>query len=949
MSLEEIFTKITNLSKSIDAAESSYQLPLNRSSVFKHNLEEATNKSSGNSFNEDQILPIIVTNQMRESIQIFKNAAIKKEKYLVKKNSSKKFSTNKKRFNSLQQNLDSSDISTDDETSNSFAYNQSTQELLKQATNDENNNLRLDETMNDVTNAKKPSDEVDLSATYNTNELTSLLSATMADRDVTMTEEEMTSEEREAARKKSLMRNVDEITVKSNSGASGVIVAAAADDEEEEEEEECVDDGNSTSGDVEDTNVIQEDVQDTKLVAEEAQDTNVVAEEDAEDINSCPEDVEDVDSAVEDTQDTNPGVEVAQNINTSPKDDEDTKAAQEDAEDTNVGSGEDEDIYPCPEDAEDVDLAADDVEDTKAAQEDIQDINPGAKDAEDTNVGSGEDEDIYPCPEDAEDVDLAADDVEDTKAAQEDIQDINPGAKDAEDTNVGSGEDEDIYPCPEDAEDVDLAADDVEGTNVDPEDVEDTNPCPEDVEDTDLAVEDAEDTNPCPEDAEDVDLAVEDAEDTNLTLKDCQNLSIKELRSPKDEDLVIDLKTEISPYMGGKRFVEYNQQFCLNSQLIGQNQQIVEIDDNQLQTSDLCETVEVTFSKPKEEKNYLENELERFEKEESTNHNQANYYCNYKPLPTWQDYRNDSNLTSSGYLTPTTSERFYTLTKGLRPLPKLSSPLTGRDLYNSNLSTASCSYYNDDNQRNLNEFETTTSLDTEQLLLDLQKKQQLELEELQLLHQEQIEQFKKNLDSKTPWPSLRVSISNAADKVDDNYLIWNKFSALIKGHLTRKLLYSKPTTMLMQCIRDTSRTLLSLQEDKMKNKEDQIFIERLYTQVRSALYDFHDIFFKTTIKEKMEIIRNSHHYEVKENISPKVVIPKLSKATQKSLERKRSKRMIKTSTSSSSSSSRTTPIPSSSNSFKQVKSKISHMWKNDSKSRKNRSNTKVLSTRRANL
>jgi len=802
MSLEEIFTKITNLSKSIDAAESSYQLPLNRSSVFKHNLEEATNKSSGNSFNEDQILPIIVTNQMRESIQIFKNAAIKKEKYLVKKNSSKKFSTNKKRFNSLQQNPDSSDVSTDDETSNSFAYNQSTQELLKQATNDENNNLRLDETMNDVTNAKKPSDEVDLSATYNTNELTSLLSATMADRDVTMTEEEMTSEEREAARKKSLMRNVDEITVKSNSGASGVIVAAAADDEEEEEQ--CVDDGNSTSGDVEDTNVVQEDVQDTKLVAEEAQDTNVVAEEDAEDINSCPEDVEDVDSAVEDTQDTNPGVEVAQNINTSPKDDEDTKAAQEDVEDTNVGSGEDEDIYPCPEDAEDVDLAADDVE----------------------------------------------------------------------------------------------------GTNVDPEDVEDTNPCPEDVEDTDLAVEDAEDTNPCPEDAEDVDLAVEDAEDTNLTLKDCQNLSIKELRSPKDEDLVIDLKTEISPYMGGKRFVEYNQQFCLNSQLIGQNQQIVEIDDNQLQTSDLCETVEVTFSKSKEEKNYLENELERFEKEESTNHNQANYYCNYKPLPTWQDYRNDSNLTSSGYLTPTTSERFYTLTKGLRPLPKLSSPLTGRDLYNSNLSTASCSYYNDDNQRNLNEFETTTSLDTEQLLLDLQKKQQLELEELQLLHQEQIEQFKKNLDSKTPWPSLRVSISNAADKVDDNYLIWNKFSALIKGHLTRKLLYSKPTTMLMQCIRDTSRTLLSLQEDKMKNKEDQIFIERLYTQVRSALYDFHDIFFKTTIKEKMEIIRNSHHYEVKENISPKVVIPKLSKATQKSLERKRSKRMIKTSTSSSSSSSR---------------------------------------------
>jgi len=909
MSLEEIFTKITNLSKSIDAAESSYQLPLNRSSVFKHNLEEATNKLSGNSFNEDQILPIIVTNQMRESIQIFKNAAIKKEKYLVKKNSSKKFSTNKKRFNSLQQNPDSSDVSTDDETSNSFAYNQSTQELLKQATNDENNNLRLDETMNDVTNARKPSDEVDLSATYNTNELTSLLSATMADRDVTMTEEEMTSEEREAARKKSLMRNVDEITVKSNSGASGVIVAAAADDEEEEEEEQCVDDGNSTSGDVEDTNVIQEDVQDTKLVAEEAQDTNVVAEEDAEDINSCTEDVEDVDSAVEDTQDTNPGVEVAQNINTSPKDDEDTKAAQEDVEDTNVGSGEDEDIYPCPEDAEDVDLAADDVEDTKAAQEDIQDINPGAKDVEDTNVGSGEDEDIYPCPEDAEDVDLAADDVE--------------------------------------------------GTNVDPEDVEDTNPCPEDVEDTDMAVEDAEDTNPCPEDAEDVDLAVEDAEDTNpcpedaedtnLTLKDCQNLSIKELRSSKDEDLVIDLKTEISPYMGGKRFVEYNQQFCLNSQLIGQNQQIVEIDDNQLQTSDLCETVEVTFSKSKEEKNYLENELERFEKEESTNHNQANYYCNYKPLPTWQDYRNDSNLTSSGYLTPTTSERFYTLTKGLRPLPKLSSPLTGRDLYNSNLSTASCSYYNDDNQRNLNEFETTTSLDTEQLLLDLQKKQQLELEELQLLHQEQIKQFKKNLDSKTPWPSLRVSISNAADKVDDNYLIWNKFSALIKGHLTRKLLYSKPTTMLMQCIRDTSRTLLSLQEDKMKNKEDQIFIERLYTQVRSALYDFHDIFFKTTIKEKMEIIRNSHHYEVKENISPKVVIPKLSKATQKSLERKRSKRMIKTSTSSSSSSSRTTPIPSSSNSFKQVKSKISHMWKNDSKSRKNRSNTKVLSTRRANL
>ncbi|XP_039256022.2 uncharacterized protein LOC120332775 [Styela clava] len=165
-----------------------------------------------------------------------------------------------------------------------------------------------------------------------------------------------------------------------------------------------------------------------------------------------------------------------------------------------------------------------------------------------------------------------------------------------------------------------------------------------------------------------------------------------------------------------------------------------------------------------------------------------------------------------------------------------------------------------------------------------------------------------------------------------------KLSALCKGHLTRQLLGSNKVQEILQIIRDTSRLILSLRMEESNEKKestesegktengmnpvrDEYLENRLYNQLRSAIYQLHNIFFNVSTKERMYIIAQScllARSAEKKNHKPN----QLSIATQKSLERKR---LL-----SSNSDGSSHPVANHVKTHhKDIKSKISHIWKTE--------------------
>ncbi|KAH0631903.1 hypothetical protein JD844_019803 [Phrynosoma platyrhinos] len=126
----------------------------------------------------------------------------------------------------------------------------------------------------------------------------------------------------------------------------------------------------------------------------------------------------------------------------------------------------------------------------------------------------------------------------------------------------------------------------------------------------------------------------------------------------------------------------------------------------------------------------------------------------------------------------------------------------------------------------------------------------------------------------------------------------NKISALAKGFLTRRLLQTEKLKHLRQTVKDTKEFIKNFQSEAPLKRgsvsaQDANLQERVAAQLRAALYDIHDIFFKMEVSEKMNILR--HDREVrKEKMLRQLDKAKatrervtLSTATQKSLDRKK--------------------------------------------------------------
>ncbi|KAJ7305822.1 hypothetical protein JRQ81_010188 [Phrynocephalus forsythii] len=94
----------------------------------------------------------------------------------------------------------------------------------------------------------------------------------------------------------------------------------------------------------------------------------------------------------------------------------------------------------------------------------------------------------------------------------------------------------------------------------------------------------------------------------------------------------------------------------------------------------------------------------------------------------------------------------------------------------------------------------------------------------------------------------------------------NKISALAKGFLTRRLLQTEKLKHLKQTVKDTMEFIKNFQSEAPLKRgnvsaQDADLQERVAAQLRAALYDIHDIFFKMEVSEQMSILR--HDREVR--------------------------------------------------------------------------------------
>ncbi|XP_060116531.1 centriolar coiled-coil protein of 110 kDa isoform X2 [Heteronotia binoei] len=126
----------------------------------------------------------------------------------------------------------------------------------------------------------------------------------------------------------------------------------------------------------------------------------------------------------------------------------------------------------------------------------------------------------------------------------------------------------------------------------------------------------------------------------------------------------------------------------------------------------------------------------------------------------------------------------------------------------------------------------------------------------------------------------------------------NKISAMAKGFLTRRLLETEKLKHLRQTVKDTREFIRNFQSEAPLKRgavsaQDASLQERVVAQLRAALYDIHDIFFKMEVSERMNILHHDREVRKEKMLRQldKAKTPRdrvaLSTATQKSLDRKK--------------------------------------------------------------
>ncbi|XP_063759065.1 centriolar coiled-coil protein of 110 kDa-like isoform X2 [Eleginops maclovinus] len=125
-----------------------------------------------------------------------------------------------------------------------------------------------------------------------------------------------------------------------------------------------------------------------------------------------------------------------------------------------------------------------------------------------------------------------------------------------------------------------------------------------------------------------------------------------------------------------------------------------------------------------------------------------------------------------------------------------------------------------------------------------------------------------------------------------------RIGAIIRGFLTRRLLKTEKIKHLCQTIMDTQEFICSFQTEAHQKKslcsaQDRSLQERVRAQLRAALYDIHDIFFKIPLGDRLALLQQDRELRAERKLRDmeKAKCPKdravLSAATQRSLDRKK--------------------------------------------------------------
>ncbi|XP_041095808.1 centriolar coiled-coil protein of 110 kDa-like isoform X2 [Polyodon spathula] len=124
-----------------------------------------------------------------------------------------------------------------------------------------------------------------------------------------------------------------------------------------------------------------------------------------------------------------------------------------------------------------------------------------------------------------------------------------------------------------------------------------------------------------------------------------------------------------------------------------------------------------------------------------------------------------------------------------------------------------------------------------------------------------------------------------------------KIAAVVKGYLTRRLLRTERLTHLIRTIQDSRMLLLTVESPGkmgLSSHQSCSLGERVLLQLRSALYEVHDIFFNLSASERMQIISHDRKLQKQRQFKQRghsrnldKGMSVLSAATLKVLERKR--------------------------------------------------------------
>lgn len=94
-----------------------------------------------------------------------------------------------------------------------------------------------------------------------------------------------------------------------------------------------------------------------------------------------------------------------------------------------------------------------------------------------------------------------------------------------------------------------------------------------------------------------------------------------------------------------------------------------------------------------------------------------------------------------------------------------------------------------------------------------------------------------------------------------------KFTAVIKGYLTRKLLYTEKVQSLLGTVKDTADFALHFEKDsttKVPTAAEIMLQERVLSQLTTAMYSLHYLFIESSSEERMNTIRMDRERKISE-------------------------------------------------------------------------------------